>query len=331
MYLELSTPKVLTMEFVRGVKITDTAALDEAGLDRCELAHRLIHAVVKQILFDGFFHADPHPGNIFVNLDTGVITFLDTGMMGYLDAVHRVNLGDLIFTLYSGDVRELGRVMIGLSTRFGELDEEAFLRDLDKVVGRYFVFAEADDKLADSIGATLQVMHAHGLRLNPDLTMGLKAIMQAEEAARVLEPGIDLLGVALDDIKVLLLQEVNYDNIKESVQREVTRSVKEVIRRIPSLQEATMRWLDQYESGKLSLHVDTTEAGRQIAQLALAVRQLTIGLTLVGMLIGTALVAGLPNAAAYPSLLAIASIFFFATLILGGIFVLRSLGDLWRR
>ncbi|NKQ36474.1 MAG: AarF/ABC1/UbiB kinase family protein [Chloroflexi bacterium] len=77
-YYEFSTEKVLTMEFVQGVKVTNAAEMDTAGLNRLSLAEDAIRGMLKQLLMDGFFHADPHPGNVLVNLDTGTIYFIDT-------------------------------------------------------------------------------------------------------------------------------------------------------------------------------------------------------------------------------------------------------------
>ena len=84
-YPELSTSKILTMEFVRGVKVSNVERIQAAGLDTEVVARNTYRAILKQILIDGFFHADPHPGNILVNLDTGNVTFIDIGMVGELD------------------------------------------------------------------------------------------------------------------------------------------------------------------------------------------------------------------------------------------------------
>ena len=79
---EYSTSRVLTMDFVRGVKISNLEAIDAAGIDRQVLATNTLRAMVKMLMIDGFFHADPHPGNILVNTETGNVTFIDTGMVG---------------------------------------------------------------------------------------------------------------------------------------------------------------------------------------------------------------------------------------------------------
>ena len=89
---EYSTSRVLTMEFVRGVKISDVDAIDAAGIDREVLAANTLRAMIKQLMIDGFFHADPHPGNILVNTQTGNVTFIDTGMVGEITRAQRAEL-----------------------------------------------------------------------------------------------------------------------------------------------------------------------------------------------------------------------------------------------
>ncbi|MGD2049978.1 MAG: AarF/UbiB family protein, partial [Chloroflexota bacterium] len=103
-YPEFSTKRILTIEFIHGVKINNTEALDQAGLDRELLAKNTLRALIKQLLIDGFFHADPHPGNILVNLETGEATFIDTGMVGELDLTQRVNLVQLVIAIQQKDV-----------------------------------------------------------------------------------------------------------------------------------------------------------------------------------------------------------------------------------
>jgi len=81
---ELSGRRVLTQEFVVGVKISEVDAMRHAGLDVAQVGEAALRAAIKMLLIDGFFHTDPHPGNLFVSLDTGVVTFLDCGMVGEL-------------------------------------------------------------------------------------------------------------------------------------------------------------------------------------------------------------------------------------------------------
>lgn len=298
-YSHYTSPKVLTMEFVQGVKINQVERIRAAGIDCAQLAELFVKSMVKQLLIDGFFHGDPHPGNVLVNLETGVIQLLDMGMVGYLDTAQKMNLGDLVLTLYTGDIRDLGRVLLSLSTPFKPVDEKAFVQALGRRVGRYFEFADESSSFAAVMSETLALMMEYGLRLNSELTVAVKAMIQAEEAALTLDPSVDLLEIAYREASSLLVQQVSVDNVVDLIKKEGMRSLKETVRRIPSLTNATMRWLDQYESGKLIVHVDTSDLARQVGQFSIAVRYLTLAFVLAGMVIGTALAASLTGAEAW--------------------------------
>ena len=328
-YQQLCSGKVLTMEFVKGVKITNIATIDAGGLDRVHLAEIFIRSVIKQLLFDGFFHGDPHPGNILVNPETGVIIYLDCGMMGYLDSTQRTNLADLIFTLYMADSRDLGRVIVSLSTQFKPVDTGAFSAELDRELTRQSMMAADGDWFSRTISSVLELMQKHGLRLNKDLTMALKAIMQAEEAARTLNPDFAIIDVAVDESRHLLVNQWDFDSVVDSVKKEGIRTVKEVIRRIPTLQEATLKWLEQYESGRFTLHVETDELAKQVAVFATAMRWLTVALILMGMLIGAGLAAqvGAGAGSLWPQ---VAAVLFMLALLLGAVVVVRLISKLWR-
>ena len=113
----LSGERVLTMEFVKGIKISDVAKLEAAGLDRQALGVAFIRALIKQVLIDGFFHGDPHPGNLFVVPGTGKVVFIDCGLVGELDMQQRTDLLDLIYSLKTNDFESVATVIIRLSKR----------------------------------------------------------------------------------------------------------------------------------------------------------------------------------------------------------------------
>ena len=115
-YEDLSTSKMITQEFVKGVKVSDVEAIRAAGLDRDEIARNALRALIKQLPVDGFFHADPHPGNLLVDLDTGVLTFIDLGMMGELDLQKRLRLGQLMVVAQQGSVEGMADALRGMST-----------------------------------------------------------------------------------------------------------------------------------------------------------------------------------------------------------------------
>ncbi len=205
MYPEMSTSRVLTMEFIKGVKINDLEAMDAAGLDRKIVAQNALRAVVKQLLIDGFFHADPHPGNLLVDLQTGRITFLDCGMVGHLDLTQRMNLIQLIFALQQQDVAGMGQILRNLSVPFQDkVDEKAYQRDFERVISRQ-LYVGGSAGFGQTVGLGLDLLSRHGLRLDPNLTMAVKALMQAEAFATLLYPEGGIVQEGAEMVKEMAL------------------------------------------------------------------------------------------------------------------------------
>jgi ubiquinone biosynthesis protein len=288
-YPELSTSRVLTMELIKGVKISDIAAIEAAGLERETVAQNALRAVVKQLLIDGFFHADPHPGNILVNLETGEINFLDCGMVGQLDLAQRVNLVQLIFALQQGDVAGMGQILRHLSVPFtGKVDEKAYQRDFERVISRQ-LYTGGSAGFAQTVNLGLDLLRAHGLRLDPNLTMAVKALMQAEAFVTLLYPQGGIVGEGAEMIQEMAVQAITADKIVKVVKDQVMMTAREALQRLPSLQQATLGWLDQYQKGRFEVYVDTSGLDNSVDKLARFGRQVVISLMLVGMIIGSAI------------------------------------------
>jgi ubiquinone biosynthesis protein len=296
-YADLTTEKVLTMEFMPGVKISDVEEIEAAGWDCQELAREFVQAMIKQALFDGFFHADPHPGNVLVDLDTGQISFLDMGLMGEMNRMQRMALGDVLLSMVEGDGYSLGKAGLRLSRPIpgASVDEGAFLEAMERFGQR---FLGGDAPMDAAFNALQGVMGRYGLRLDPNFVLAFKTLMQADQIIRALDPDINFSKTAVDSSSVLLREQFNTEMISDMVAKQFSRSTREVVYRIPSLVEATTKWLDQYEKGRVSVHVDTSDLSPQIDRLDQALSKsldrLLLGLILAGWLVGAA-IAGTAN------------------------------------
>lgn len=307
-YSLYSTERVLTMSLVRGVKLTNLDEIDAAGLDRHELATVIVTALIKQLLIDGFFHGDPHPGNLFVNLETGVVTFLDNGMMGELDFQKRLNLAQMLMVVRDRDTMGMAQVLLSLSQPFRpNTNEKAYYREFERVVSRYM--DPPDDStpasFADAANAGLELLRTHGYRLDPELTLALKAMMQIEAITKLLysETGISVIGFQL--ARNMLIESVTAEKVADVLQQQATMTLREVVQRLPSLQEATLSWIDQYQKGKFVLHIDTAEISKEVKKFNAMTVQITIGIVLLGMIVGSAIAASFISVSGeYGSLLA---------------------------
>ena len=324
-----STSKVMTEDFIRGVKLNKVEQIDAAGIDRKQLARTFIRAIMKQVLVDGFFHGDPHPGNLMVDLDTGVIQFLDLGMVGEIDVQQRISLGDLLLSMQNKDPDGMASALLGVSVPFrADADEAAFKHDINHVVTRYMIYADVGASLSEVLSAVLKCLADNGFRLNPNMTLAVKVIVQVEEVMSTLNPEESMIFGAIEEAQVVVKQEFTLDKIADMAKKEATNFVREAVKRLPELQGATLKWLDNYQKGRFEVTVDTSDLGKHIDRFNVSAERLMVGMILAGMLIGGAIALVAPaetEIGAYVKL-AVLLIFVFASVV-GLWLVLRIL---WR-
>ena len=288
-YSELSTSKVITEEFVHGVKVSDVEAIERAGLDREEIARNALRALIKQLPIDGFFHADPHPGNLLVDLDTGVLTFIDLGMMGELELQKRLRLAQLMIVAQQGSVDGIAGALRGMSVPFrGEVDEKAFRRDFARRVGRYMGHGRVVS-FGQVASEGFELLRIHGLRLDADLTLAVKALVQTESVARALSTGSGLIAEGVPMLMDQVRETITGEKIIEEAKKQLIGVAGQVVERIPTLTEATAKWLDQYQKGRFEVTVDTSALSKEVTTLTRLGREIVIALMLVGMLVGSAI------------------------------------------
>ncbi|HUM70921.1 MAG TPA: AarF/UbiB family protein, partial [Chloroflexota bacterium] len=327
---DFCTQRVLTMEFIDGIKITNLTAIDEAGFDKEELAKNALRATLKQILIDGFFHGDLHPGNVFINRRDGDIVFLDVGMVGELTVRQRANMINLLLVMQQQDVRGLAQAARTLSVPFREVNEHAFQHDFERRVGR--LMQQQTVPMSETLNEVMSVLRENGLQLDPSLTLAIKSMMQMEAAGRLLFPEGGFVEVGMGITLELVRKEITAENITNVVKQEATYTLREVAQRLPSLQEATLKWLDQYEKGRLELYHDTSGLNEQVDRLGRLVRFVVLGILLSGLIVGSAIATGIAAAFEFErseTFTTIAFTGYVAASILAGLLTLLILWQLW--
>jgi len=287
-YLDHSSRRVITMEYIEGVKATDIEALDAAGVDRDEVARRLIRSMIKQVLVDGFFHGDPHPGNVIVSTTDGTVNFIDMGLVGELDSGRRLQMLGLMWALRQRDAGGLATAILGLCEKTGPVDEEHFRSEIRRVVYQYWIYGTAN--FSRLMSAMFSVLAQNHLRLDPALTLAVKALVQAEELVRGLSPQMPLVDTGYDLATELIAEQVTQERIVEMAKQEATGTAIELAKRLPSLRQATLSWIDQYQSGKFVVKVDTSDLQSGLESVGSVSKNLTIGLIVAGQLVAIALV-----------------------------------------
>ena len=185
-----SSPAVLTMEFVRGIKAKDLAGLDAAGIDRKKLAAGGVEFCLRQVFDHGFFHADPHPGNLFV-LPGEVIAPIDMGMMGSLEPEMIDALLELLVGILLRDAEKIARLFARLGLIDERVDRVRLRRDIAALLERYAALPIGEVDVAALIGNLFEVLQRHRVRVPPELLLMGKALATVDGMARDLDPTLD--------------------------------------------------------------------------------------------------------------------------------------------
>src|SRR5581483_7809584 len=221
-HAELSTKRVLVMEEVVARSVGDAHAVnqsvEESGVGRSRLAHNLLASFMGQILTDGQYHADPHPGNVLVD-HKGTLWLLDFGSVGRLDPLPLEGLQGLALGFAMNDPALLARAVKHLAAGDPTTDLRALELDLSPLLTDVTASGGLDPKLMTQV---LDVMERHGLRPPPSITLLSRALLTLEGTLRVIDPGFDL---AREGTELIGADPTAFGTPQELIQREVVRAL----------------------------------------------------------------------------------------------------------
>lgn len=187
LYWDATTSRMLTLGRVRGVKIDDVAALEAAGVEPRDLAERATRLTAEMIFGNGFFHADPHPGNLFIQPD-GRVGLIDFGMVGSLDDRLRIRLGRLLVAFARRDIDRLADALLDLGAPYRAVDREAFTSDLEGLLARYEGTGIGEISLMRLIEEALVIVRRHRLQLPREIALLLRVLVIDQGVAAHLDP-----------------------------------------------------------------------------------------------------------------------------------------------
>ena len=204
-YRETTTTRVLTTELVQGIKVSKLDRLDREGYDRKKITERGARICLSQIFDHGFFHADPHPGNIFV-LPGNVVCLLDFGMVGNIDRNTREDFVELVDSIVRSDESRAAQCLLKITSWDEEPDMRDFEKDVSEFIGQHLYKPLKEIELAKLLQHLLELSARHRLRIYPDIFLMMKALSTVEGVALMLDPDFDMLQHAEPFIKKIKLQ-----------------------------------------------------------------------------------------------------------------------------
>jgi ubiquinone biosynthesis protein len=276
--------RVLTMDYVRGTKITTLSPVALIDTDPEGLAEDLIHAYLHQILIDGFFHADPHPGNVFIT-DDGRIALIDLGMVGYLSPTLQDKLLKMVLAISEGRGEDAADAAIGLGEMREGFDENAFKRDVVALVGQYQGASLQNFQVGKIVLEVNRSAGAHGIKSPVELTMLGKTLLTLDHIARTLAPTLDV-NAAIRQHASKLMQRRLLKSLSPGTVFSTMLEAKEFAEQLP---RRINRVLESLASSQLKMKVELIDEGAVIDGLQKVANRITLGLVLASLIISAAM------------------------------------------
>lgn len=281
---DYTTRRVLTMDYVRGRNITKLSPLARLDVNGRVLAEELFKAYLRQVLVAGLFHADPHPGNVFLT-DDGRIALLDLGMVGHTTPAMQQNLLKILIAISEGKSEDAAKVILDISETTEEFDAAAF----NKRIAQLVVDSQVHGIHQINVGRTLldvtRTATELGLFVPSELSVLGKTLLQLDEVGKILDPQFDPNAAIRRNVTELFTKRVDRDAISGSAMRTLL-DMKDFIAGLP---ERLNKVMDVVGKGEMEVNVRATDANLFMGGLQKIANRITSGIVLSALVIGASL------------------------------------------
>ena len=280
-----TSKRVLTMDYVSGIKVTAISPVVKADLQRDVLADTLVQAYLKQIVLDGVFHADPHPGNVLIT-DEGRLALIDLGMVGRISPQLQERLLKLLMAVSEGRGEDAAEVAITLGEKLPEFNDAGFRRDINTLVGRIGHQNVTQFQIGRVFLDLAKLINDNAMRAPAELTLLGKTLLNLDEVARALDPHLDVNEAIRRNGVELMTRRMKHAVSSGGVLSAVLEA-KEFAEKIPG---RVNRVLDALAASELKLKVEVIDDGAIIEGLQKVANRITHGLILAAMIVSAAMV-----------------------------------------
>jgi ubiquinone biosynthesis protein len=281
---DYTSTQVLTMDYVAGTKVTAINPVVFTDLDGSSLADALFNAYLRQILVDGSFHADPHPGNVLLTPDHR-LALIDLGMVGHVSGELQEQLFRLLLALVDGRGDETARLVIGLGKRLDHFDEGRIRHTIDHLVERYQHTPTSELNVGRTLIEMARGSHRSGLRLPAELPLLGKTLLNLHDLGRVLDPRFDVNGAMRRHASSLMRRRM----LKSLTPSHLLSSAMELRDLAARLPERVNRVLDAVAANDVRLKVELIDHGSIIDGLQKVANRIALGVVLAALIIGAAM------------------------------------------
>ena len=290
-YWEYSTKNVMVMDYIKGVPVNNLAKLDEMNINRSEVADKLAKAIFQQIFEEGYFHGDPHPGNVSV-LEDGTIVFLDFGMIGRLTSDLKNNFGSLLISLMRKDSGGVVKAIVKMGVVPGDVSMRDLNREAEIMRDKYYDVPLSKLNFSDAVNDLFGIANKYKIKLPQDFTILAKTLLTLESVVSHLDPDFSIMDVAEPFGKALLLERYNPKNLLNFQIDEIQQlgtELREVAENVHQFSKGLKNQnlpieIDVKGRSQFSKHLD-----RVINRLSFSIVLLAFSIIMVGLIVGSAI------------------------------------------
>ncbi|TGU70011.1 ubiquinone biosynthesis protein UbiB [Geomonas terrae] len=283
-YWEATSKGVLTTEYVEGIKVSDTLAIEEAGLDHREIAARGARVFLKMVLEHGFFHGDPHPGNVLI-LKDNVICLLDFGMVGRLDPAVKRYLTDVLVAVINRDVEGLAYVIVEAGDAAETVNMQALKKALAEFIDSYFEIPLKEIEVGRMLMEFIDLISTHRIKVHPDLTMLVKVLVVVEGMGRRLDPDFDMVG----HLRPFLEREFRRQRSPGRLFHEMEQGIEGYLTLARNLPRDVREILNKVNRNKFRIDLEHRGLDRFSKELDRSANRLCLSLIIAALLIGSSI------------------------------------------
>lgn len=282
-YPQYSCESVLVMEFVQGTEISHTQALREQGIDVSALARRVCQSYVTQVLDDGFFHADPHPGNILVR--DGEVVWIDLGMVGTLTVSERMLVGKVFTAVATDNAYLLKEAVMGLVHVLGPVDHGALLEALSRLLAEYSTAEMKEINLGTVLTEVIEVLRGQNMMMTSSVTMLARGFVTIEGVIAQVAPDISVIEIVS---KHVIAQQADPKFLATQLIDLATTSAAsaEALAKLPTQLSNTLEMLDR---GQIKVNGDIEVSSRILATAYASVGRISLALLSAGLFLGSSI------------------------------------------
>lgn len=283
-YWEFSTRRVLTLERLIGLPFNKPEALSDAGMDRSELARRGIFCYLEQIFMHGFYHGDPHPGNLFA-LEDGRVGFTDFGRCGTISKVGRDQLADLFMSIVDEDVSLAVDTLFTAAGSPGEIDVAELEREVSHLITKYYNKSLNQIRMGDLINEVMALVRNHHLAISSELAMLLTTLVVLEGLGRLLDPDFDFVAVTTPFARKLTAARME----PAALTRTFMQSLRRFVNIGQDLPESLTRFLRRAGQGEFRIAVHPIGFEPLLKRFEEATNRMSFALVVSAFVIGLSL------------------------------------------